>query len=62
MMYQMFLQFMPQMPAQNTFQPPPRVSTQRVHGTNPSRPAEYQLVEERIRVIEGFFALSLNAR
>lgn len=50
------------MPAQNVVQPPPRVSTQRVLGINQPRPAEYQLLKERIHVIEGLYALSLNAR
>ena len=51
-----------QMPVQNVVQPPPRVATQRVPGINPPRPVEYQLLEEKIRDIEGFSALHLNAR
>lgn len=53
---------MPPMTTQNIVQPPPRVTTQRVPEINPPRPDEYQLLEERIRAIEGFSALGLNAR
>lgn len=43
---------MPQsMLAHNVVQPHPRVSTHRVHGVIPPRPAEYQLLEERIHAI-----------
>lgn len=62
MMYMMFPQCMPQMHAQSSVQPLPRVATQRVPGTNLSRPVKYQLLEERILAIEGFSALGLNAR
>ncbi|KAI5399938.1 hypothetical protein KIW84_065037 [Lathyrus oleraceus] len=63
LMYHMFPQFMPQpMPDQNVVQPPPRVATQRVPGINQPRPAEYQLLKEQIRAIEGFSILGLNAR
>lgn len=54
---------MPQpLPAQNVAQPPQRVATQRVPGFNHPMPAEYQLLEERIYVIEGFSAHGLNAK
>lgn len=63
MMYQMIPQFMPQpMSAQNFVQPLPRVATQRVPQINQPRPAEYQLLEDRICAIEGFSTLDLNAR
>lgn len=51
LMYQMFPQFMPHMPAQNVIQPPSKVSTHGVPGINPPRPTEYQLLEERIRAM-----------
>lgn len=46
LMHKMFPQFMPLISAQSIVQPPPRVSTQRVLEINPSRPTEYQLLEE----------------
>lgn len=43
-------------------QPPHKVSIQRVPKINPPRPNESQLLEDRIRAKEGFFALGLNAK
>lgn len=63
LLYQMYPQFMPQpWPTQNVAQPPPRVSIQRVPDFNKPRPGEYQLLQERICVIEGLCAHGFNAR
>lgn len=53
---------MPHIHTQNIVQPPHIVATQRVPGTNQSRPSKYQLLEERTCAIKGFSSLGLNAR
>lgn len=63
LMYHMYPYFMPQPPPdQNVSQSPPRVATQRVPGFNQPMPADYQLLEEMVRAIEGFSTHGLNAR
>ncbi|KAI5447003.1 hypothetical protein KIW84_014738 [Lathyrus oleraceus] len=48
--------------AQNVSQPPPMVATQRVPGFNQPRLVEYQVLEEIIHAIGGFYTHGLNAR